>query len=285
MKKANILVDINIRSEIAAVATMTVDHKDPNNTGLFLDHFTVDPQINPIVNTLAVATSVLSAYEGQSAGRIAVILKENIALRLIGATAQKNNPNGDIQVALDRLMSPAWIQRDAQVFEPAFRALLEAWKAASATNEIVFVNARTIYRYKLEGDIAELNKLKTGDKIQLQNGNGTNGVTTARENSFLNGEYTVRVVLTRNPQTGADIKEYYVDRILSFTTEDGERKRVSVYDIINDFPADASASANETTVAAINAIKLRRENVKQFPSNLTKVARITKIIDQSEAAE
>lgn len=284
MKKANILVDINIRSEIAAVATMTLDRENPNNTGLFLDHFTVDPQINPIVNTLGVAASVLSAYEGQSAGRIAIILKENIALRLIGATAQKNNPNGDIQVALDRLMSPAWIQRDAQVFEPAFRALLEAWKAASATNEIVFVNARTIYRYKLEGNPADLVKLNTGDKLQLQN--GTDGVlTTARENSFLNGEYTVRVVSTRNPQTGADTKEYYVDRMLTFVTEDGERKRVSVYDIINDFPADASASANETTVAAINAIKLRRENVKQFPSNLAKVARITKVIDQSEAAE
>lgn len=284
MKKANILVDINIRNEIAAVATMTIDREDPNNTGLFLDHFTVDPQVNPIVNTLAVATSVLAAYEGQSAGRIAIILKENIALRLIGATAQKNNPNGDIKVALDRLMSPNWIQRDAQVFEPAFRALLEAWKAASATNEIVFVNARTIYRYKLEGNTADLSQLNTGDKLQLQN--GTNGtVSTARENSFLNGEYTVRVISTRNPQTGADTREYYVDRMLTFVTEDGERKRVSVYDIINEFPAEASASANETAVAAINAIKLRRENVKQFPSNLAKVARITKVIDQSEAAE
>lgn len=281
MKTAKILVDINTRDHFVAIATM---HKpeEGDNAVVYLDKGEVDPNKPDIVNTVEVTAGVIEGYIGKGVGRVAVILKENIALRLAGAISEKHNPQHSAKVAYDRLMGPSWIQKQAAVYGPAFKRFVDVW--AKLDYQLVIVNARTLYRYQIKAADADLAELKSGDIIKLNGGISADGRFVVSENTFLNGEYPVRIVSNRNPQTGTLKQEYFVERMLSFTTEDGERKHVPATTVVSDFAREQGATAAPSVVAVINALKLRRENIAQLPSNTAHVAKITQVIDSSANA-
>lgn len=278
MKTAKIIVDINTRNNFAAIATMR-KQENGDNTVVYLDKGEVDPNKPDIVNCVEVASNIIEGYIGQGIDRIAVILKENIALRLAGAISEKHNPGKSAKVAYDRLMSPAWIQKQAAIYGPAFKRFVDVW--SQLDYQLVIVNARTLYRYQIKAADADLAELKSGDSIKLNGGVSADGRFVVGENTFLNGEYPVRVMSVRNPQTGSTLKQYFVERMLSFTTEDGDKQRVPATEVVASFAREQGATAAPNVVAVINALKLRRENIAQLPSNTAHVAKITQVIDSS----
>ena len=277
MKTANALVDINVRNNVVAVATM---NRSENFETIYRDTGEVDPSKSDLANTVEVLANVLEGYINANMERVAVILKESVALRLIGAISEKHNPNHSTEVALARLMKPSWIQAQKDMYETAFSKFLNVW--ANLDYELVIVNARTLYRYQIAGKAEDLATLKSGDTIQLNAGKSVDGrFDVSGENSYLNGEYPVRVMSVRNPQTGAQKLEYFVERMITYYDEEGNKHRASSTEIAGQFDRETGAKSAQAHV--INALKLRRDNIAQLPSTMAEVAKIKHVVDSNVA--
>lgn len=273
MKTSAIIIDVNYKDGVAVRASIRQNKK--GLATVKTDTLKGDPKKSAQENLFNAAATVLGQLNAtEFQGRVSLILPESVALRVMGANKVIKD-GGD---AFDKLYLD-WMQTadeksgsDYQGAIGAFVEQLEAFHSENG-NSLNIVNARSLYRYELMGDVSGI---KAGETIKLVNSTMEDGNISVTENNFLNGEFVTTTQTIRDRQGNSRVRAF-VNRIFRVTV-DNEQKAMTASELLTALDENPNLDiqgSTEATSAAITALKLRKINAENLPRVM--VAKVTKV--------
>lgn len=214
-------------------------------------------------------SSIIKVAEKSPAlkGRYTFLLPEPVAIRMFHMQSLFKKGVKAEQVKED--MHFDWMDREEYVLENGENMwtqvidmlvdLVYPMLDKSSGFSLNFMNARTLYRWKLEGVTDDIN----GQTIHFEGGETNIGVYCT-ENSFLAGDLKVSASVVRD-RNGRETWNYYVPRPIQYQNlETSERGHMSTSELEAADPKKF-APVSEQGVWIINAIKLRKVTASKLP--------------------
>lgn len=274
MKSAQKLIVVDVKDVTAAITIGTL-----TNEGLVVEQGTLTsgdgvPAQAFIIG--AVTQSLAALSEQGFAGRVAVIVPEQVILRF--ATAQKAKKNAGVGASVSAVAKAVysalyfpWMERDGkgQVWQQTLSAFANVFAGFPGT--ILWVNARELYRWEVfyEGTLNdETVAALTSEPVSFVAGVcaekglvvGNDNGKTVTPKTF----YNERVQLTATSYQTRDngkVWRLFADRFVSWDNGGHERAAVAGVDMAREFPGISDSGA-----ALVDAIRLRALNTRALPS-------------------
>ena len=273
MKTSAIIIDINYKDGVAVRASLRQNKK--GSAIVKTDTLKGDPKKSAQENLFNAAATVLGQLNAtEFQGRVSLILPESVALRIMGANkAVKNGEDAMEKLYLDWMRDAD--EKSGSDYKGAIAAFVEQLEAfhSDEANSLNIVNARSLYRYELMGDVSGI---KAGETVKLVNSAMEDGAVSVTENNFLNGEFTTTTQSIRDRQ-GNTRTRAFVNRVFRVTVN-GEQKAMTASELLTALDGDPNLDIQgntEATSAAITALKLRKINAEKLPRVV--VAKVTKV--------
>jgi len=280
MRNSKVIFDVQARAGVVAITKM--DKNNPQSVTAWTTTYdtnypsqvAVSHAISNILQELLAEAQANSTVKG----RYTIIVPDTIAPRFYEAQKCVNNGIGIAK----KLFKESWMDREEYytdiIDKDGIAHRINVWKASFNELEkslsimmkkdsgwsLNFLNSRTLYRYEListgNNNIEDI--LKNGDKISLKNGVNEDLNIVCRDTSFLDGTYTVMRRDVRD-RSGNVRSHFYVPRlVLSVHNETGERKYLTVSELLqnnNWYPVWQNG------VLLVNAAMLRVKTAELLP--------------------
>lgn len=259
MKNSKMMIDVVTKNGVVVIAKGSVDSKGV----MTVDRETVEiGGSNPAqTNVMAFVGKAIADLTSQGyKERICVILPEQTVLR--GAQALKMKKSGTQNIG-DALFQ-GWManrndEKDAWITAcQIFGAAIERYEG-----DIIFVNARWLYRWEIKGSAADGSDLVpfNGKEITFVKGAAIEEGLVNSENPYYGetGKLTVTKIVKKD---GKVTYRGFVPRMITAQNSDGETVRISAFEA-SDFTK--ALSADDRTTAVINALRLHVMATAKLP--------------------
>ena len=259
MRKSNIIVDINTKNDVLAIAKI-----DKGEVSAYKGQEQAHaPVICHLLNGVSTVLNQLMKA-GRAKERVSIIVPEAIAIRMNEARKLKDAGAEEIATALFK----DWMANDEKtepLYEKAIGSFAQAYSnfVAENGNNHQFVNARQLYRYELEGNIADLGKtVKLAGSVNEELGVSVKAINGNMENNMLNGEFDVQSTHYRT-RAGEVVEQKWAIRKVQ-VLKDGTPVSVNTTDVLKllDEGAVTINESADSANALINALRLRTENIR-----------------------